>query len=125
MEKRGAMSSYLDLEELIRLLAENDIRKPDVPVIIILDCCRSAVVSTTPSGRYLQPDNGGPSNVFIFYATAEGHTASDGKEGGNGAFTELLLKHMDMNNDIEDISKAIVNELRMKKQVCLYLQTQY
>ena len=110
MERRDPTSSYLDIEKLIRLLTENDIRKHDVPVIIILDCCRSGTVPTTTSGNYLQ-ERGGPSNVFILYATADGHTASDGSERGNGAFTELLLRHMDMDNNIEDISRAMRNEL--------------
>ena len=110
MEKRRATDSYLEVEDLIRLLTEDDIRKPDVPVIIILDCCRSGILSTT-SGSIVQQKKGGPSNVFILYATAEGHTASDGARGGNGAFTELFLKHMDMDGNIEDISKAILNEL--------------
>jgi phospholipid N-methyltransferase len=52
------------------------------------------------------------------YATANGHIAKDGKKG-NGVFTERLLKYMDTDLTIMEISIAIAKDLKENEQVCL------
>lgn len=64
-----------------------------------------------PRRGNLETKEGGPFNFFIMYATADGHAALDGDEDGNGTFTKLLLTHMEMDGNIEDVSKAILNDL--------------
>ena len=52
------------------------------------------------------------SNIFIMYATSKKSVASDGEEGGNGAFTRRLLEYMDTDMTIDEISRATVNDLQ-------------
>ena len=122
IEKPRATEYYLEVEKLIDILTDSNSRGPNVPVIAIFDCCRSEISAAAASGRtHLPTSKGGPSNVYVIYATADGFTASDGEEDGNGAFTQLLIKHMDMDEDIEEVSKAIRSELLTKSrraQVC-------
>ena len=111
----------MQIEKLIDILTDIDNRKSDVPVIAIFDCCRSEVnLAATSEYSHLPKST---FNVYIMYATADGYTASDGGTSGNGAFTQLLVKHMDMDGDIEDVYRAILTELRTtsrREQVCLY-----
>src|SRR4051794_32377251 len=90
-------------------------RPRGVPIIIIVDCCRTKVAND-------QPVHGDPiktataqSNVFIMYATPNGHAAKDGKNGKNGIFTERLLEHLDADMTIVEISNRIAKDLEGKQ----------
>ena len=63
-----------------------------------------------PTSGDLVTGEGGPANVFIMYATASNRTASDGTSE-NGAFTEFLLKHMDTDENIDDVATAVRADL--------------
>ena len=92
-------------------------RSQDIPIIIIVDCCRAEVAN----GQQVHGDpiksTAAIHNVFIMYATANGHIAMDGGEGRNGAFTERLLEYLDSDMTIVDISNRIAKDLK-GKQVC-------
>lgn len=119
-----AERTYISLDWLIKTIAER--RPNNVPIIFIVDCCRIEVgkdglacgdpIKTTVT----------QSNVYIMYATANGRVAMDGKECGNGAFTERLLKYMDSNMTVMEIASAIVSEFEKElrgEQVCAALLT--
>ena len=61
--------------------------------------------------------------MCIMYATANGHVAKDrlvGKDGNksmNGVFTERLLRYMDSDLTLNDISIAIAKDLKEDEQV--------
>ena len=96
------MITYIELDWLISMLVSHRSRDT-VPIIVILDCCRTevAVRKMQTDHANLVEGEGGPSNVFIMYATGSNHTASDGT-GANGAFTGFLLQHMDTTEDIDN-----------------------
>jgi hypothetical protein len=112
-----ATRSFLAVDDIVKILASKvHSRTPEVPIIIILDCCRSDVKGIPQENFvYYESNNGGPSNIFIMQATAPGKVAFDGKVDGNGAFTAKLLSYMDKDEDIETISKSILTELEKEK----------
>ena len=87
----------------------------DIPIICILDCCRSEF-ATKDRGRGNLSDFQGNANTFIMYATSSNSTASDGGDGANGTFTELLLNHIDKDAEITAVSMAIRNDLRERSR---------
>jgi hypothetical protein len=92
-----------------------------VPIICILDCCRTNIGDNEwPRGDSAK--NGKAlSNLCIMYATANGHAAEDGKKGTNGLFTERLLNYMDTRLTLVEISYAIAKDLNETEQVCTML----
>ena len=87
----------------------------NTPIIYILDCCRSEVALENRGLANLSNFQGDITNAFVMYATSSNKPASDGK-GANGAFTELLLKHIDMDAEITSISAAIRRDLRERSK---------
>ena len=83
-----------------------------MPIICIVDCCRTDVGDSDATRSDPVKSKKRLNNVFIMYSTANTHTADEGKEHRNGAFTECLLKYMDTEMTIDEISKAIVKDLR-------------
>ena len=119
-----AMETYIELGWLVKMLAQSRPTET-VPIIIILDCCRTDASVQEKEENYSDviKDEGNKANIFIVYATGSNSTSSDGKER-NGAFTEFLLKHMDKKENIDDVCTTIRNELYRDKryqnmQVCL------
>src|SRR4051812_46142761 len=120
-----AKISYISLNWVIDTIAEK--RSKGVHIICILDCCRTDIGDNQwPRGDSAKKGKA-LSNVCIMYATANGHVAKDGKEGRNGVFTERLLKYMDTDLTLTDISFAIAKDLNESEQVCpvLILQIEW
>jgi hypothetical protein len=66
------------------------------PLIVCLDACRTQVMLPKTSqfkgiSQERGPDVGSYSQISIWYSTAHGKVASDGKEGGNSPFVEGLI----------------------------------
>ena len=105
--------TFLELKWIIDILAGGR-SSIDIPIIVILDCCRIEcgpnVMEGTTRIRH-ELERHGPSNIFILFATAEGDIAADGPEHENGVLTKSLLKHMKMGGDIVAVSQAITNDL--------------
>jgi hypothetical protein len=79
--------------------------------LLFLDACRD-----NPFARSFRSSTGGdlgkigsaPSGTLIHYATRPGSVAADGKKGGNGLYTEHLLKWLDVpNTPIEAMHKKV------------------
>ena len=85
--------------------------------IIILDACRD-----NPFGKKLPTEQKGlsqfdaPPGSILSYATAPGNVASDGA-GGNGLFTENLLREMrNPEAKIEDVFKRVRLKVRLSSK---------
>ena len=106
-----ATESFVNFNIVMKKLIEYR-KSRRVPIICILDCCRTNIKE-----RWLSHDSmasledGG--NTYILYASANGQAAANGDEDGNGAFTELLLKNMDAAR-IEDLAVAVSNDMMQK-----------
>jgi len=105
-----AKKSFLALDEILGAIVNSHFSRK-APVIIILDCCRSNIESGALENYSHKFSKGGPSNIFIMHATAQGDSALDGKIGDNGAFTSKLLLYLDTDHDIETVSKKIITDL--------------
>jgi hypothetical protein len=79
--------------------------------LLFLDACRD-----NPYARSFRSSTGGdlgkiglaPSGTLIHYATRPGSVAADGKSGGNGLYTEHLLKWLDVpDSPIEVMHKKV------------------
>lgn len=119
-----AKEQCISLNSIIDMLAEA--RPENVPIICILDCCRTEIATRTRGvngsmrGDFVEYQ-GSNSNVFIMYATAGNQAAANGKEGDNGAFTKILLKYMDADMTIESVAKKVLGDLGKElkgAQVC-------
>jgi hypothetical protein len=117
-----AKQTYIQLDWLIGQIAKN--RTRDIPIIIVVDCCRTEIAND-------QSHHGDPikttveqPNVFIMYATPNGRAAKDGMEGRNGIFTERLLKYLDADMTIVEISNKITKDLKGKQVRALPLLNQ-
>jgi hypothetical protein len=86
-----------------------------IPIICILDCCRSEIAMEDRGRGNLLNLQEATTNAFIMYATSSNKVAWDG-EGANGTFTELLLKHIDMDAEITAIAIAIRNDLHKRSK---------
>jgi hypothetical protein len=110
-----AKKTYIPLNLVIDAMDEK--RSSGVPIICILDCCRIDIGdSRWPRGGSAKNEKA-LSNVCIMYATAHGHAAKDGEEGGNGVFTERLLKYMDKPMTLMEIYTAIAKDFKKDEQV--------
>lgn len=111
----AAISKQEDIEfeavEIGRVLVEMDAAKNSMNMVI-LDACRDNPFAA--SSRSLSSNNAGltsidraPSGTFIAYSTSPGSVASDG-DGGNGLYTQELLKFIDTPNlKLEDMFKKV------------------
>ena len=108
-----AKKTYLGLDWLIGHIAAS--RPLDIPIIFIVDCCRTEVANNWSVQVDPIKSTVALSNVCIMYSTANGHVAMDGKEDGNGTFTEQLLKYLDADMTIVDISNSIAKDLEGKQ----------
>lgn len=84
--------------------------------IVILDACRNNPFASWDRGG----DNGFKAMTFtsgtiISFATSEGATAEDGG-GGNGLFTEELVKQMSIPQPVENVFKKTRVEVKTKSQ---------
>jgi hypothetical protein len=116
-----AKATYISLNLVIDTLEEK--RLKSTPIICILDCCRVDIGDNRwPRGDPAK-NEGALSNVCIMYATANGHVArdgniaNDGQKSTNGVFTKQLLKYMDSDLTLNDISIAIAKDLKEDEQV--------
>lgn len=79
--------------------------------LLFLDACRDnpfARSFRSASGGDLGKVGSAPSGTLIHYATRPGSVAADGKKGGNGLYTEHLLKWMDTPNvSVETMLKKV------------------
>ena len=106
-----AKNTFISLDFLMGIVA--DARPKSIPIICILDCCRTEAEGDQSSARGdLVKTGGSQDNIFIMYATAHRSAANEGEIDGNGAFTARLLKYMDSEMTIEEVAKAIVKDLR-------------
>ncbi len=93
--------------------AQNDVN------IIILDACRDNPFARSWSRsnaitKGLAPVYNSATGSFIAYATGPGNIAQDGT-GKNGTFTEMLLKHIDnQNQNIEEVFKKVRVDVAQK-----------
>src|SRR3954465_7405817 len=100
-----AERTYISLNLISNTIAEK--RSKGVPIICILDCCRTDLGDNRwPRGDSIKSWKA-LSNVCIMYATANGHISIDGNEGTNGVFTKRLLNYMDTDLTLMEISIAI------------------
>ena len=104
-----AKYSSLRLNKVIEVLEKGD----NATSVIILDACRNNPYERRWRGGEhlgLAPVYA-PKGTIIAYATSPGQTASDG-DNKNGAFTSVLLTHIDNQNlTIEDLFKRVRNTL--------------
>ena len=85
--------------------------------IIVLDACRdNPFAGKASSGKGLAQLDA-PVGTFLAFATAPGNVAEDGDvEGGNGLFTQYLLKELQKPARIEDVFKRVRLQVRQKSQ---------
>ena len=118
-----AKETFLSLDYILELVADSCIPHK-VPLIVILDCCRTELIREkerqyafidTKRSRIDKP------NTYIIYSTAGNQTAQDGTVGEHGIFTERLLEFMDSDESIEKVFKCIQTDLQHVfngEQVC-------
>src|SRR5436305_1563393 len=110
----AAEASYITIDWIMDYLTGRRIN--NIPIICILDCCRSEIAMKDRGRGNLSDFQGDATNTFIMYATSSNSTSSDGGDGANGTFTELLLNHIDKDAEITAVSMAIRNDLRERSR---------
>ncbi len=84
--------------------------------IIVLDACRDNPFAGAASSKGLAQLDA-PPGTFLAFATAPGHVAQDGEEGGNGLYTRYLLQEISKPQArIEDVFKRVRLQVRQKSQ---------
>ncbi len=81
--------------------------------IIFLDACRNnpfEQVTRGSKGRGLAPMNVG-TGTLISFATKDGSVAFDGVGGKHSPYTDALLRHIDQEEDIELMLRAVGDEV--------------
>lgn len=82
--------------------------------IVVLDACRDNPFADLASGRGLAPMDAHP-GTFLAYATAPGHVALDGPQGGNSLYTGALVRELARPQArIEDIFKRVRLQVRQR-----------
>ena len=120
----AAEESYNSVDWIMNYLASKR-SSEHIPIIYLLDCCRSEIATENRGRVNLSNFQGETANSYIMYATS-GPNPPRGADGANETFTELLLKHIDMDVDITKIAmkiRTILNKKFKGKQVrALFLQ---
>lgn len=84
--------------------------------VIVLDACRDNPFGRSATQRGLAPMDAPPGTYFA-YATAPGNVADDGGAGGNGLFTQHLLKEMvQVGAPVEAVFKRVRLHVRQASQ---------
>ena len=78
--------------------------------VMIVDACRS--FSTGVAGGLATTEAG--LNTYVAFAAKPGQSAQDGRPGGNGIFTEAILKHIDTPDDIDSIFRSVRDDVSKK-----------
>ena len=100
----------LDLAEVLKTLKDAGTRTN----IVVLDACRDNPFAGQTGGRGLAPMDAHP-GTFLAYATAPGHVALDGREGGNSLYTGALVRELARPQArIEDIFKRVRLQVRQR-----------
>jgi hypothetical protein len=100
----------LDLAEVLKTLKDAGTRTN----IVVLDACRDNPFAGPTAGRGLAPMDAQP-GTFLAYATAPGHVALDGREGGNSLYTGALVRELARPQArIEDIFKRVRLQVRQR-----------
>ncbi|MDW8217145.1 MAG: caspase family protein [Acidobacteriota bacterium] len=93
--RRGGDARYegLELQKALDGMARYGVS------IVILDACRDNPLVGQVAVRYrssgeLKPMEVGGGKVLMMYGASPGERAAEGKAGGNGLYTEVLLKHL-------------------------------
>ncbi|SFV54519.1 hypothetical protein MNB_SV-14-123 [hydrothermal vent metagenome] len=77
--------------------------------IVVLDACRNDPFSRSVGTGGLAKSE--PIGLFVSYSTGAGSVASDGKSGGNGLFTESLIRNMQKELDLRDVFQKTREEV--------------
>ena len=94
----------------------NDVKNRNLPGstrLIFLDACRNNPYDRNARGAQgvgLAPMNVG-TGTLISFATRDGSVALDGVGGINSPYTQALLKHIDSNEDVELMLRAVGDEV--------------
>ena len=92
--------------------------------IVILDACRNNPFFRGGEGGLAKIE---PRGLFISYATESGSVALDGKKGGNGLFTENLIKYMQEPLSLQDVFRrtreAVFKDSGNRQFPAIYDQT--
>lgn len=94
----------------------NDVKSRNLPGstrLIFLDACRNNPYDRSTRGAQgvgLAPMNVG-TGTLISFATRDGSVALDGVGGINSPYTQALLKHIDSNEDVELMLRAVGDEV--------------
>lgn len=100
----------LDLAEVLQTLKDAGTRTS----IVVLDACRDNPFGAQTSGRGLAPMDA-HAGTFLAYATAPGHVALDGRDGGNSLYTGALVRELSRPQArIEDIFKRVRLQVRQR-----------
>ncbi len=100
----------LDLAEVLQTLKDAGTRTS----IVVLDACRDNPFGAQTSGRGLAPMDA-HAGTFLAYATAPGHVALDGRDGGNSLYTGALVRELARPQArIEDIFKRVRLQVRQR-----------
>ena len=93
--------------------------------IVVLDACRNDPFSRAVGAGGLAKVE--PIGMFVSFATGAGSVASDGKAGGNGLFTQSLIKYMKQGLDLRDVfqktRKEVYQASNHKQFPAIYDQT--
>jgi len=77
--------------------------------IVVLDACRNDPFSRSVGTGGLAKTE--PIGLFVSYSTGAGSVASDGKSGGNGLFTESLIRNMQKELDLQEVFQRTREEV--------------
>jgi uncharacterized caspase-like protein len=80
--------------------------------IVVLDACRNDPFSRSMGTGGLAKSE--PIGMFVSYSTGAGSVSSDGRVGGNGLFTESLIKYMGQELDLRDVFQKTREDVYMK-----------
>src|SRR5947209_13743115 len=102
----------------LSLADQKENHPPNVPIVIILDCCRTELNSYRVVSGHIDTK---AKNVALLFSTSTGEGASDGTDM-YGAYTEFLLQHIDTTDNLGAMTTAIRKSFSQDKcytnQVC-------
>lgn len=107
--EEDVQNQSLSLKQIMDVLDESKSRLN----LVFLDACRNNPYASSfrSAGRGLARVSA-PSGTLVSYATKPGSVAADGT-GRNGLYTSKLLAQMDSNQQIEQVLKRVVTEVKI------------